>query len=70
MMILKRIEEFFTDLFITAGGMALLLFHCILDIRHFYSGARRILIQMIQVGWNTIPLASMIGLFTGMITAL
>lgn len=68
--VLKRIEGFFFELFTTAGGMLLLLVQCILEIRHVFSNARRILKMMLEVGWKTLPLASMIGLFTGMITAL
>lgn len=68
--LLKKIESFFFDLFTTAGGMLLLLIQCILESRLVFSNARRILKMMLEVGWKTLPLASMIGLFTGMIIAL
>ena len=66
----KRIEAVFSDIFLTAGGMVLLLGECIIELKYFASNARRIIRQMMEVGWNTLPLASMIGLFTGMITSL
>ena len=70
MIIISRIESFFAELFATAGGMILLLGQCLLEIRHLFSGIKRVLRQLVEVGWSTLPLASMIGLFTGMITAL
>jgi phospholipid/cholesterol/gamma-HCH transport system permease protein len=70
MIIFSRIEAIFADLFSTAGGMIFLLWRCILNIRFVFSDGRRVLRQFVEVGWNTLPLASMIGLFTGMITAL
>jgi phospholipid/cholesterol/gamma-HCH transport system permease protein len=70
MIILKRIQDFFLDLFVTAGGMVLLLVECILELRYVFANPRRILTQLLEVGCNTLPLASMIALFTGMITAL
>ena len=70
MIILKRIQDFFLDLFASAGGMVLLLIECILELRYVFASPRRILIQFLEVGCNTLPLASMIALFTGMITAL
>jgi len=68
--ILKRIEAFFADLFTTAGGMVLLFLQCLLEVKFLVSNGRRIIKQMLEVGWNTLPLASMIALFTGMITTL
>ncbi|MBN1900179.1 ABC transporter permease [Candidatus Sumerlaeota bacterium] len=68
--LLKNIEFFFFALFHTSGGMLLLSFQCVLEFRHLFANSRRILKMMLEVGWKTLPLASMIGLFTGMITAL
>jgi phospholipid/cholesterol/gamma-HCH transport system permease protein len=68
--VLKRIEAIFTDIFDTAGGMLLLLMQCLIEMKFVLSSARRVLRQMLEVGWNTLPLASMIGMFTGMITSL
>jgi len=68
--VLKRIEAIFTDIFDTAGGMLLLLMQCLIEVKFVLSSARRVLRQMLEVGWNTLPLASMIGMFTGMITSL
>ncbi len=70
MVILTRIELFFVDLFGTAGGMLLLLGQCLLETRYLFSNMRRLLRQLVEVGWNTLPLATMIGVFTGMIVAL
>ena len=66
----RRIEHLFADLFTTAGGMVLLCGKCVLDGRYIFRNFQRPLSQMLEVGWNTLPLASMIGVFTGMITAL
>jgi len=68
--VLKRIEAIFTDIFDTAGGMLLLLMQCLIEVKFVLSSARGVLRQMLEVGWNTLPLASMIGMFTGMITSL
>ena len=70
MVLLRRIETFFQDLFTAAGGMVVLLGQCLFEARFVFSHARRFFRQLLEVGWNTLPLASMIGLFTGMITAL
>jgi len=67
---LKRIEAIFTDIFDSTGGMLLLLMQCLIEVKFVLSSARRVLRQMLEVGWNTLPLASMIGMFTGMITSL
>jgi len=66
----RRFESAFEYLFTATGGMALLLAEILRNIRHVSADRRRILRQMLEVGWNTLPLASMIGFFTGMITSL
>ena len=50
--------------------MLILLGQCLLEARFVFAGFGRFLRQILEVGWNTLPLASMIALFTGMITAL
>ena len=70
MTIFKRIQDFFSDLFVTTGGMVLLLVQCIAELRYAFTSPKRVLVQMLEVGCNTLPLASMIALFTGMIITL
>lgn len=66
----RKVEELFDRLFTTSGEIALLFFSCVLEIRYVTRGMSRLLRQMLEVGYNTLPLASLIGLFTGMIVAL
>ncbi len=70
MILLSRIETFFTSLFYTSGQMVLLFSQSIGQLRYAFRNANRVLRQMFEIGYNTLPLAAMIGLFTGMIVAL
>ncbi len=67
---LKKTEHIFERLFVESGGIFLLFLMSIVEIRYVFKGMRRLLRQMLQVGFNTLPLASLIGLFVGMIIAL
>jgi phospholipid/cholesterol/gamma-HCH transport system permease protein len=69
-MLLSRIEAFFASLFYISGQMILLFTQSIAELRFAIRSANRVLKQMLEIGYNTLPLAGMIGLFTGMIVAL
>lgn len=66
----SRIERGFGELFMVSGGVILLFGQSLADVRLARRDFRRLLRQMVGIGVNTLPLASMIGLFTGMIFAL
>lgn len=68
--ILDKIERFFYLFFVMSGEMLSLFVLSIYEIRDFPRSLGRILRQMLEIGFNTLPLALMIGLFTGMIVAL
>lgn len=57
-------------IYATTGGILLLLFHAFTEIRLGRNERYRLLRQMAIVGWQTVPLALLIGLFTGMTVAL
>jgi len=66
----QRVEQQFSDFYVQSGGIILTFLR---GMREFHLGGnerRRLLQQMARVGWETIPLALMIGLFTGMTVAL
>lgn len=67
---LKRIESWFADLFQTSGGMVLLAGRCIMDVRFLPRDRKRFMQRVGEVGWHTLPIAALIGVFTGMITSL
>lgn len=52
------------------GGVILLFIRAILELRLGRNDRYRLLRQMLIVGWQTVPLALLIGLFTGMTVAL
>jgi phospholipid/cholesterol/gamma-HCH transport system permease protein len=64
------IERLFQNLFVTSGGVTLLFIQSLLDIRLRPTDVHRLLRQMVVIGVQTLPLAMMIGFFTGMIIAL
>ncbi len=64
------IEKAFLNLFVTSGGVLVLFVHSLLEIRFRAGDMRRLLRQMVVIGVQTLPLAVMIGFFTGMIIAL
>lgn len=53
-----------------SGGVILTLISGLLEFRWRKNERHRLLVQMLKVGWETIPLALLIGLFTGMTVAL
>ncbi len=67
---IASIEQIFKNLFVTSGGVLLLFVQSLLDIRFRTGDIQRLLRQMVVIGVQTLPLAMMIGFFTGMIIAL
>ena len=67
---LTYIENVFGRLFLLSGEMMILFVQSVYGIRHAFTNLRRTLRQMEEIGVNTLPLAVMIGLFTGMVVAL
>jgi len=65
----SAIESTFTRLFLASGGVAMLFVQSLADIRLRIPDRRRILRHMMEFGVHSLPLASLIGLFTGMIIA-
>lgn len=63
-------EQKFATLFTLSGDMILLFLRAIRESRHALRKSPMVLEQMLHIGYNTLPLAAMIGLFTGMIVAL
>lgn len=53
-----------------SGGVILLFLHALTEFRLGRNDRYRLLRQMMIVGWQTVPLALLIGLFTGMTVAL
>lgn len=66
----NRIERGFGHLFLVSGGCMLLFAQSLGDVRLGRRDIQRLVHQMVVIGVNTLPLAVMIGLFTGMIFAL
>jgi phospholipid/cholesterol/gamma-HCH transport system permease protein len=67
---LTSLEQRFYQFFLIGGGTLLLFFRGILEFRFSRNELRRLSRQMVIVGWETLPLALLIGLFTGMTVAL
>lgn len=67
---LAALETRFDHLFRFTGGIVLLLLRSLAQVRFAGRDLRRILEQMASVGYRTMPLASLIGMFTGMTLAL
>ena len=65
-----RLEKGFGELFMVSGGVLLLFGQSLAEVRLARRDVYRLLRQMVGIGVNTLPLAVMIGLFTGMIFAL
>ena len=66
----SRIETVFGALFYHSGSVLLLFVHALTLVRATRNDLRRLLRQMVSIGVNTLPLALMIGLFTGLIFSL
>lgn len=67
---LLAIESAFERSFRISGGIFLLFWQSLADVRWCRQDRKRLLIQMVEIGWQTAPLAMMVGFFTGMIIAL
>lgn len=66
----KKLEQRFGEFYLQSGGMILTLFAGLKEIRLGRRDVSRIMTQMGRVGWETAPLAMLVGLFTGMTIAL
>lgn len=66
----SKVEKFFGGVFETIGGTTILLFQSFASIRFTKRDVTRLLKQFQYVGINSLPLAIMIGFFTGIIFAL
>ena len=67
---LLQIHRAIYRLFETTGGFVYLFLSTLYELRVFWRSPQRLLRQMMQVGVNTLALAAMIGVFTGMVVAL
>lgn len=66
----SQIEKFFGGVFQTVGGTSILLLQSLASIRLNKRDLGRLIKQFQFIGINSLPLAIMIGFFTGMIFAL
>ncbi len=66
----QKIERSFESFFFQSGGMVLTLFAGLKEFRLGRRDVVRLLTQMARVGWETAPLAMLVGMFTGMTVAL
>ncbi len=66
----SAVEQTFTSLFFTSGDMMLLFGRGMAESRHALKKIPHVMRQMRHIGYNTLPLTAMVGLFTGMIVAL
>jgi len=64
------VERVFGSLFVTTGEMVLLFGRSLAETRYALGKLSHVLRQMRHIGYNTLPLTAMVGLFTGMIVAL
>ncbi|MCC5875211.1 MAG: ABC transporter permease [Candidatus Sumerlaeia bacterium] len=67
---LSEFERKVGMIYAATGGMLILLVRAFMEIRLGRNERGRLLRQMVIVGWQTVPLALLIGLFTGMTVAL
>ena len=65
-----KVEKVFESVFEVCGGIVLLLVNAFAQARHIPRNSEKLLRQMLDIGFFTFPLASLIVLFTGMIVAL
>jgi len=66
----KTVEAFFHALFYNSGAVLVRFLHSLACLRLTSNDVRRILGQMAIVGMHTLPIATVFGLFTGMIFSL
>ncbi len=64
------LEGYFQRMFLMAGEMVLLFGRALGETRHAPRKFPAVLRQMLHIGYHTLPLTAMVGLFTGMIVAL
>jgi phospholipid/cholesterol/gamma-HCH transport system permease protein len=69
-LMLAAIERKMGSFYLQSGGMLLLFLAALKEIRFSPADRQRLLKQMVVVGYETVPLALLIGLFTGMTLAL
>ncbi|MEO8377464.1 MAG: ABC transporter permease [Candidatus Sumerlaeota bacterium] len=67
---LQNIEKRFASFYGTSGGMLLTFWSGLKEFSFTKNDRSRLLRQMLRVGYETVPLALLIGLFTGMTVAL
>lgn len=67
---LRQLEQKFASFYVQSGGSILLFIRGLKELRLGPNERRRLLRQMLRVGYETVPLALMIGLFTGMTVAI
>jgi phospholipid/cholesterol/gamma-HCH transport system permease protein len=68
--LLRKLTFLFYGLFTISGEMMALLGRTLVELPSVFRGGRRTLLCMMEFGFYTLPLASFIGLFIGMVTAL
>jgi phospholipid/cholesterol/gamma-HCH transport system permease protein len=68
--LLSQLENFFYRLFVVSGEIVSLFFQSLVELRYLVRSFPRVLRQMLEIGYNSLLLAGLIGLFTGMIVAL
>lgn len=66
----QRIEKSFNDFYTVSGGTIITLLSGVKEFRLGVNERPRLMQQMMRVGYETVPLALLIGLFTGMTVAL
>lgn len=64
------LDRVFAGLFLNSGDMILLLGRSLAESRHALKKFSQVVRQMLLIGYNSLPLTAMVGLFTGMIVAL
>jgi len=67
---LTRIMNATHRLFVISGGFVVLFVQTLIELPHFWRAPGRLVRQMMEIGVHTLPLAAMIGVFTGMVIAL
>ncbi|MCC6545891.1 ABC transporter permease [Candidatus Sumerlaeota bacterium] len=67
---LERVEKRFASFYGISGGVLLTLWSGVREVGLGRNDRSRLLRQMLRVGYETVPLALLIGLFTGMTVAL
>lgn len=66
----RQFERNFAEFYRQSGAVIMTFFGGLSDFRLSKNENHRLMVQMLRVGWETVPLALLIGLFTGMTVAL